>query len=66
MPWDCAEFHFKAPQEQEGSRDERGQSQQASRVLVTQQASPSTKRNQFSQEDITYEGFIGVRESWSS
>lgn len=41
MPWDWAEFHFKATQEQEGSWDERGQSQEASRVLVTQQASPN-------------------------
>lgn len=53
MPWDWAEFPFKAPQKQEGSRDERGQSQQASTVLVTQQTSPTTKRNQFCQEDVT-------------
>lgn len=53
VPWDWAEFHFKAPQKQEGSRDERGQNQQASTVLVTQQTSPTTKRNQFCQEDIT-------------
>lgn len=53
MPWDWAEFPFKAPQKQEGSQDERGQSQQASTVLVTQQTSPTTKRNQFCQEDVT-------------
>lgn len=35
-------------------------------MLVTQQALPTTKRNQFCQEDITYEGFIGMSESWSS